>query len=375
MRHFFPMASLFPPRGWLCAFALSLSLVACRKEEISSYSAPKETPRPAVASAPPNVPASVPIHWTAPAGWEEQAASGMRVGSFTVTQDGKRADVSVIPLAGVSGSELDNVNRWRGQVGLPPVSPEKLSESGEKVEIGSMPAALYDLAGTDPQTKQPMRILASILSTGGTAWFFKMSGADTMVEAQKPAFKQFLKSVQFESGQVAEQPPQLPQSASPSMKDLASIPGHGGPTADKPTWTVPADWQEQPPTSMRLATFLITGGPNAKADVSVIKLSGAAGGNLANVNRWRGQIGLPPVDEAGLAKLATTQEMSGLKVTLVDMAGRSVESGEQARLLAAIVPRSGTTWFYKMVGNDALVAQQKEAFIKFIQSARYPNAS
>jgi hypothetical protein len=46
----------------------------------------------------------------------------MRVASFRVTgKDGKQADVSVIPLPGLAGSDLDNVNRWRGQVGLPSV--------------------------------------------------------------------------------------------------------------------------------------------------------------------------------------------------------------------------------------------------------------
>jgi hypothetical protein len=141
--------------------------------------------------------------------------------------------------------------------------------------------------------------------------------------------------------------------------------------SDKPAWEVPAGWQEQKPSSMRLASFMVVGGAGAKADVSVIKLGGAAGGNLLNVNRWRAQVGLAPVDEAGLQKLITTQDVNGQQVAVVDMAGRSVESGDPARLLAAIVPRSGNTWFYKMVGNDQLVAQQKLAFLKFVESARY----
>ena len=118
----------------------------------------------------------------------------------------------------------------------------------------------------------------------------------------------------------------------------------------------------------------LPGRKRAKADVSVIKLAGDAGGALANVNRWRAQVGLQPVDEAELAKLTTTQDVSGAKVSFVDLAGRSVESGDPARLLAATVPRGGSTWFYKMLGNDQLVAQQKAAFIKFVETARYPNA-
>ena len=41
-----------------------------------------------------------------------------------------------------------------------------------------------------------------------------------------------------------------------------------------------------------------------QADVSVVSLSGMAGGDLANVNRWRDQVKLGPIDEATLAKSA-----------------------------------------------------------------------
>ena len=126
---------------------------------------------------------------------------------------------------------------------------------------------------------------------------------------------------------------------------------------------------------MRVATFAVKDENGAKADVSVVKLGGMAGGLLANVNRWRSQMGLEPVDQAGLDKLISSRDVKGTKVIVVDMAGRSVESGNPSRLVAAIVPRSGVTWFYKMLGNDQLVSQQKAAFIQFVESARYPNVS
>ena len=59
------------------------------------------------------------LEYQRPAGWNEVAPSQMRAASFRVPgKDGKQADVSVIPLPGLAGSDLDNVNRWRGQVGL-----------------------------------------------------------------------------------------------------------------------------------------------------------------------------------------------------------------------------------------------------------------
>jgi hypothetical protein len=273
---------------------------------------------------------------------------------------------------------------------LAPIKEGDLKSAAEDVTIGTTPARLYDMGGSDADGKQAMRILAAVLPGDGVKWFFKMTGPDALVAEQKPAFKQLLTSVRFEAG-VPGQPPPLdspmpplpeghpPLSAAPSQADAPQpggmVAGHGhGGAADKPAWDVPAGWQEQPASSMRAGSFLVTGENGAKADVSVIKLGTDSGGLLGNVNRWRTQVGLEPVDEAGLAKLITTQKANGAEVTFVELAGRSIESGDSARLLAAIAPRPGGTWYYKMLGNDQLVAQQKDAFVKFVESARYPNA-
>ena len=348
-------------------------LLGCNREQIQTITVPKETQpvsAQVAAAAGPSAPAR--IRWTTPPGWQEQAAGGMRVASFTVTKDGKSADVSVIPLSGPSGSELDNVNRWRGQVGLEALDAAKLAASAEKVSIGSTPAPLYEMAGTDPQTKQPARILGSILQAEGSTWFFKMLGPDSLVAEQKPAFVELLKSVRFDGAAASDPVAEAHRPVSTNTKDITG--GHGS-AAGKPTWEVPTGWEEQPPSSMRIATFHVTGQNGAKADLSVTRLAGTAGGMLANVNRWRSQLGLDPVDEAGLERLLTHREASGSKVSFVDLVGRNVESGEPARMLVAIVPRAGTTWFYKLMGPPELLERHKDAFVKFVETARYPNAS
>ncbi len=59
---------------------------------------------------------------------------------------------------------------------------------------------------------------------------------------------------------------------------------------------------------------------------------------------------------------------------IVDFAGTDSKTGKPARLVGAIVPQNGQTWFYKLMGDEPVVSQQKDAFIKFIQSAKYPDA-
>src|SRR6266853_1053843 len=112
------------------AFLLLAALLAggCVQVDVKVYSVPKEPSAPvARAEMPaghPHVAASAPsqLKWKLPDGWKEGAPGEFRVASFRVkNSDGKEADVSVVPLTGVAGGDLSNVNRWRGQIGLPPV--------------------------------------------------------------------------------------------------------------------------------------------------------------------------------------------------------------------------------------------------------------
>jgi hypothetical protein len=143
---------------------------------------------------------------------------------------------------------------------------------------------------------------------------------------------------------------------------------------DLPTWTVPAGWQTGPLAQFLVAKFIIPGtAANTLAEVNVGSLSNA-GGLLANVNRWRSQLALEPVDDAGLGKVISTLDAGGIPATVVDFSGTDPKTGKPARLVGVIVPRIGQTWFYKLMGDAELVAQQKDALMQFVKSAKYPGA-
>jgi hypothetical protein len=95
---------------------------------------------------------------------------------------------------------------------------------------------------------------------------------------------------------------------------------------------------------------------------------------LPNVNRWRGQLGLAPATEADLANLPTI-DASGGKATLIEFSGTDGRTGKPAQLIGLVLPLGGQTWFYKLMGDADIVAQQKDALVKFVQSAKYPNAN
>ena len=91
------------------------------------------------------------------------------------------------------------------------------------------------------------------------------------------------------------------------------------------------------------------------------------------MNRWRTQLGLAPLAEAGLANLPLI-DASGGKATLIEFSGTDARTGKPAQLVGLVLPLGGQTWFYKLMGDAELVAQQKDALIQFVQSAKYPDA-
>jgi hypothetical protein len=143
------------------------------------------------------------------------------------------------------------------------------------------------------------------------------------------------------------------------------------------SWILPDGWTTQPDQSgMRKGSFLVSGANGAKADMSVTAFPGDVGGDLANVNRWRGQVGLAPIDDAALAQAVQTVDAPAGKFSLVELSGESAAGGAQkpARLLGAWLQQPDRRWFFKLMGDDALVAAQRDAFRSFLNSVSFAAA-
>ena len=319
-----------------------------------------QMPAGVVASDVQNAPS---VTWTTPGGWTSVPPSEMRVASFKVAGDGgQTADVSVVPLPGMAGGDFANVNRWRGQVGLQAAPDDELQSSAQNVEAGSQAAQLYDIAGQNPTTDRPTRILGVIQHRDGTAWFIKMTGDAALVEQQKPAFIAFLQSLNFDAQQSQAQLPA-------GHPDISGMTDSSAPqaTSGQPNWTVPAGWQPVSAGQFLVAKFKVNGENGATADVNVSSSTGDGGGLAANVNRWRGQVGLPPVGEIP----TVTFEVAGGQAQLVDLSGNDAQSGKPSEIIGVVVTLPGQTWFYKLMGDATVVAAQKKAFTQFVKSVQY----
>jgi hypothetical protein len=119
-----------PSRRLAASLALGLAalgLGGCRERNITAYRIPKDADVQEPAPSP-EQPAEAPqMRFIAPAGWQTQPASGMREASFLIAgPGGSTADVSVVSFPGSGGDDLANINRWRGQLKLPPVAAAEL---------------------------------------------------------------------------------------------------------------------------------------------------------------------------------------------------------------------------------------------------------
>jgi hypothetical protein len=133
-------------------------------------------------------------------------------------------------------------------------------------------------------------------------------------------------------------------------------------------WTAPAHWQAGPERAMRKATYFVPGPDGTKAELSVTAFPGDVGGNLANLNRWRQQLGLPPIDAAQLGSALEHLHAGSFHIDVAELIGPGTPPAK--RVLGAIVPHAGATWFFKLDGPDALVAKEKPAFLAFLQTLR-----
>lgn len=152
--------------------------------------------------------------------------------------------------------------------------------------------------------------------------------------------------------------------------------GHGAPAAApaRPfVWTLPADWEEMPGSSMRQGSFRVKGIP--ESDISLTLLPGGGGGMAANVNRWRKQMGLPDLSEADVAALPK-RTFLGQQATYLDLRGTySAGMGDPApkadyAMLGVILVVENTGVFAKFTGPARVADTQKANFDAFCASVR-----
>lgn len=268
--------------------------------------------------------------WTLPEGWSSEPASGMRFATLTVDDTDPSLEVTVIklPVFGNDRSEYmkQNIDRWRSQLGLEPMADgEWLNAAQQQNELRTLSANGQEITVVDLSGKiddiDDARMLGAII----------LPDVSSSATATPPAAS-----------------PSRPSNPEPSSSALA--------------FETPEGWDQGKSSSMRAASFAVMDGDQS-LDISAMM---AGGDELANVNRWRGQVGLENVTQEQLDETVKELEVDGRIGRLFNLVG------EEQTIVAVMVPQGGQSWFFKMMGDPALAARELENFEAFVTSVKLP---
>jgi hypothetical protein len=111
---------------------------------------------------------------------------------------GAGGDLAVTRLGANFGDKLANVNRWRAQAGLGPVT-DPAEAGGQEVGLAQGPATIYDFAGPESAGAARKRLLVAVVQfpKSESVWFFRLLGPHDVVAKNKPAFEAFVRSLKF----------------------------------------------------------------------------------------------------------------------------------------------------------------------------------
>jgi len=170
---------------------------------------------------------------------------------------------------------------------------------------------------------------------------------------------------------VPKSPPTAPAAMPAAPGGMgAAPPGMAGDVPPPPpapngfTWTLPEGWKATGGSNMRLASFEVPLAEGGVGDCSIVRLGGQAGGFVANLNRWRGQLGLAPADEASLRA-----EMITGKAPVGEFAAFKFANPDNGKgMLATMYAHGDATLFVKLTAPAAALDGLMPTFLDFCAS-------
>jgi len=124
-----------------------------------------------------------------PAEWTEVAPKQFQLARFTVGEGEQKAEIAVSRAGGDRGA---NINRWRGQLGLNPLSPEELKTAGQPFEVGTKTGELVEIVAEE------RALLGVMIPDGDQSWFIKLTGSAAAAAKERSRFEVFAKSLKLE---------------------------------------------------------------------------------------------------------------------------------------------------------------------------------
>ena len=330
-------------------------------ERVAAERARAQANRPGL---PPSQTGEKPLLYDVPEGWEELPPAQFRDVNLRLLRD-PSAEIVLTFLANDGGGLRPNVDRWRGQVGMAPMTDADVQALKTRT-VFNQPATYVELFGPYQGMRGPRieegGIFGAIFSRGGGTLFVKMTGTQEVLEAERGQFHAFLDSLEINMAATTAAQPHA---------QAGGTSGHAGPpptTRRSPLeWAAPEGWTEEPSTSQfREVTF--------RRGALEMYVSTARGNALDNITRWAGQIGQPALDDAALAELERA-DMMGRSGYIYEaegaLRGMGAPTGKPGQaMLAALVEGSGQIVTVKLTGKAADVRAARPDFMALVASLK-----
>ena len=249
--------------------------------------------------------------WTLPEDWKLGPPKPMRYATLHTSTDETGQVVLSISSLGPNQNLLNNVNRWRGQLGLEPIGDNELQ-------------------------------LAKLSNTSSEMKVFDATGMLALTGAMARA-AQGTRAVS----------PQANRPARPQRPNLK--------------YDIPEGWIESN-QSMMVPVRLRFGTDKSAPQITVTQLRATASEWIPNAQRWAGQVSMTQ-DEDTLKELTseiTVDGLTGQKVVLLP-------ENEEAKIgmIGAMVKREDIAWFFKLIGDKKFVADNQEVFDQLMMTFKF----
>lgn len=184
------------------------------------------------------------------------------------------------------------------------------------------------------------------------------------------------------STEAAPQPETAPLSPISSREGAAPPPGAAATGGESNIdFNLPAGWQSEPASGMRLAQASIPGS-GGTGQLTVFYFGPGGGGDVeSNIQRWVGQM---EPEQGAQPERQTFETENGFRVTWVDVPGTLLPSTmgtgpstaqPNSRLLGAVVEGPGGPWFFKATGPKDVLGAERENFLEMLRSVQTKQAA
>ena len=167
---------------------------ACKKTDIRTFRVPKESiPLVALEQR-----SNTPLTWTIPDHWEKQSLTTFRKASYLVPHPSLpdvMGDFSIVSFPGDAGGLLNNVNRWRNQLSLPPISETERHDIQYTIQHDSLDIIFFDFITSPSSTGDKKRLLIGTFLYHNERYFFKLTGPYDLLDTEKVAFMSILRTL------------------------------------------------------------------------------------------------------------------------------------------------------------------------------------